>query len=122
MLLQGPLSTPHFTGVLDFSTKYQLNIGGYSGNVGDTMTPSNYGYNQKFTTKDQDNDIESIVIIALSNTKEHGGLQMPSSQLMVCISLVLILSLLMLSTGMIGGVNIILPQDFRNETDSELFS
>ena len=46
--------------VRDSSRKYQLNIGGYSGNAGDTMTPSDYGHNgKKFTTKDQDNDIKA---------------------------------------------------------------
>ena len=43
--------------VLDSSRKYQLNIGGYSGNAGDSMTSSSHSLNgMKFTTKDQDND------------------------------------------------------------------
>ena len=46
--------------VLDSSTKYQLNIGGYSGDAGDSMIPSDYGHNgTKFTTKDQDNNLKS---------------------------------------------------------------
>ena len=39
--------------VLDSSRKYQLNIGGYSGNAGDSMVLNN---GMKFSTKDQDND------------------------------------------------------------------
>ena len=39
--------------VLDSSRKYQLNIGGYSGNAGDSMINHN---EMKFSTKDQDND------------------------------------------------------------------
>ena len=46
--------------VLDSSTKYQLNVGGYSGDAGDSMNPSAQGHNgMKFSTKDQDNDIVS---------------------------------------------------------------
>ena len=46
--------------VLDSSRKYQLNIGGYSGNAGNSMIHSTWGTNgMKFTTKDQDNDIKS---------------------------------------------------------------
>ena len=40
--------------VLDSSRKYQLNIGGYSGDAGDSLGPHD-GLN--FTTKDRDNDL-----------------------------------------------------------------
>ena len=39
--------------VLDSSRKYKLNIGGYSGNAGDSMA---YQNGMKFSTPDQDND------------------------------------------------------------------
>ena len=43
--------------VLDSSRKYQLNIRGYSGDAGDSMTSSPHSTNGvKFTTNDQDND------------------------------------------------------------------
>ena len=42
--------------VLDSSKKYQLNIAGYSGDAGDSLT---YHNGMKFTTKDQDNDKDS---------------------------------------------------------------
>ena len=40
--------------VLDSSRKYQLSVGGYSGNAGDSMA---YQSGANFTTKDQDNDL-----------------------------------------------------------------
>ena len=40
--------------VLDSSRKYTLNIGGYSGDAGDSMIPQHNGMN--FTTFDEDND------------------------------------------------------------------
>ena len=46
--------------ILDSSRKYQLNIGGYSGNAGDSLFNSGRSYanhnGKNFTTKDQDND------------------------------------------------------------------
>ena len=49
--------------VLDSSTKYQLNIGGYSGDAGDSMNNHSLSWGQhngmKFTTKDQDSDLKS---------------------------------------------------------------
>ena len=42
--------------VLDSSRKYQLNIGGYSGDARDSMVLHN---GMKFSTKDQDNDSSS---------------------------------------------------------------
>ena len=42
--------------VLDSSRKYQLNVAGYSGDAGDSLT---YHNGMKFSTKDQDNDKDS---------------------------------------------------------------
>ena len=49
--------------VLDSSTKYQLNIGSYSGDAGDSFTVHN---GMDFTTKDQDNDIHNTLNCAVS--------------------------------------------------------
>ena len=42
--------------VLESSTKYTLNIAGYSGDAGDSLINHN---GRKFSTKDQDNDIDN---------------------------------------------------------------
>ena len=48
----------------DSNSKYTLNVSGYSGTAGDAMTASGYSYynvnGMKFSTKDQDNDKQSI--------------------------------------------------------------
>ena len=49
--------------VLDSSRKYQLNIGGYSGDAGDAITPQNA---MNFSTKDQDNDVHQTANCAVS--------------------------------------------------------
>ena len=42
----------------DESTEYVLSVSGYSGNAGDSL-PINYHNGKKFTTKDQDNDLDT---------------------------------------------------------------
>ena len=49
--------------VRDSSTKYQLNIAGYSGDAGDSLIGHNA---MKFSTKDQDNDRTSTQNCAIS--------------------------------------------------------
>nr|XP_034309350.1 ficolin-2 [Crassostrea gigas] len=56
--------------VMDESSKYTISISGYSGNVGDCFTNgSQIISNMKFTTKDQDNDM---------NAYNNCGIQFPS--------------------------------------------
>lgn len=45
--------------VMDESSKYTISISGYSGNVGDCFTGNHSINSMKFTTKDQDNDMNA---------------------------------------------------------------
>lgn len=57
--------------VLDSTTSYRLNVGGYSGTAGDSLSGHT---NSRFSTRDRENDRDSLNCAVTLNLVVHGGI------------------------------------------------